>query len=477
MQTVPGSKTSPKGMPVKIKKSEFVEGLLGLAVIVAINLIWFRGNPGFIGVHPHPYWAVVLPLAARYGFRAGLWTGSLAGLALLAMQVLQQPQLNLLDLIQIRHLGYPLLFMIVGIIIGEIREIQKRRYDELQIGHAELQETYDHLHQRHELLQRAKQEIDTRIISQEHTLSTLYESAQALKSLQEKEIYPAVMKLLQDFIAAETGSIYMLEDNTLHLAGGFDNDNEPTHRAEVDPDEGLIGRAIAAGDTVAINMLIDIDEFSEYAAAGPLISAPLLTGDNKVLGVLNIDRLPFEKFSPQTIRMASMIADWCGAAIENSRTFKETKDKNISDDITEAYTYTYFNKRFQEEFSRARRYKILLSLLGLEIVDFNLFEERIKKDVLTVLSLVMQNKLRGVDLLFHDEDPGKYIMLLPNTPLKGAQVVQKGILKEIQAFAFKPYEDEEKLLQIRIGVAAITSDMEHPEQLKTLAEEDVLASV
>src|SRR5919199_5380839 len=46
----------------------YAEIVIGLAVLVAINLLFFRtDNWGFFDANPHPFWLIILPIAVRYG--------------------------------------------------------------------------------------------------------------------------------------------------------------------------------------------------------------------------------------------------------------------------------------------------------------------------------------------------------------------------------------------------------------------------
>lgn len=456
-----------------LKKSEFTEAILGLSLLAAINFFWFRHNLGFSGVNPHPYWIVIVPIAVRYGFKGGLWAGFLSGLTMIAMMRLNLPDISLSEFMEIRHFSQPILFITAGIVIGEIREAQKRRFQDLKTEFNDISAAFENLSERYETLENAKQEIDTRIISQEHTLSTLYEAAQALKSLNEEEIYPAVLNLLKDFIAVEACSIYKLSDNKLQLVTSS-GDMKGTRPQEAPTDEGIMGHAILSGETVSINTLISSKEFSDQKVLDIIISAPLVNSENEIMGILNIEEISFVKFNPQTIRMTSLIADWCSAAIVNARTYKDTKDKNISDEVTGFYTYRYFQERFREEFQRARRYELYLSLLAIEIVDLDSFLEKAKQDIIPILSRVLKDNLRNIDLICQDSnDQSKYFLILPSTPLPGARVVEDKITREIKAFKFRPYEDEEKLLKIKAGVAEIDKEMKSPDELIEKAYKDI----
>ncbi|MBU4388704.1 MAG: diguanylate cyclase [Proteobacteria bacterium] len=456
-----------------LKKSEFTEAILGLSLLAAINFLWFRHNLGFSGVNPHPYWIVIVPIAARYGFKGGLWAGFLSGLTMIAMMKLNLPDISMSEFMEIRYFSQPILFITAGIIIGEIREVQKKRFQDLKTEFNDISAAFENLSERYATLENAKQEIDTRIISQEHTLSTLYEAAQALKSLKEEEIYPAVLNLLKDFIAVGACSIYKLSDNKLQLVTSL-GDIKGTRQQEAPSDKGIMGRAILSGETVSINTLMSSKEFSDQKVSDIIISAPLVNSENEIMGVLNVEEIPFVKFNPQTIRMTSLMADWCSAGIVNARTYKDTKDKNISDEVTGFYTYRYFQERFREEFQRARRYELYLSMLAIEIVDLDSFIEKAKQDIIPILSRILKDNLRNIDLICQDSsDPSKYFLILPSTPMPGARVVEDKIIRELKAFKFKPYEDKEKLLKIRTGIAEIDKEMKSPDELIEKAYKDI----
>jgi len=469
--------STPEKRHLTGKYPELMAGLLGIAALIAINLLWFRNDVGFFGVHPHPYWIVILLIATRYGFRGGLWSGFLCAITFVALFKFTRPGLDYRELMAIEPLTTPALFLVMGLIVGQIREVQKRQFNEREKELGEVKAAFDQLSDSYEVLNKMKQELDTRIISQEHTLSTLYEAAQALKSLQERDIYPAILELVHDFISAEAASIYMLSENRLQFVASSGDRQDITYPRDIDPSKGMAGRALAASKTITMNVLVTSEDFESNSDFKTIISSPLIGSKNQVLGVLNIHKLPFDKFNPQAVRVTTLLADWSAAAIENARTFQETKDKNISDDITGAYTFNYLQERLEEEYNRARRYRFPLSILVIDIKDFHTFSDEVKEDILTVFSLIILNKTRGVDLLFHSDAPGRYVMLLPNTPLAGARVVQENIVKEVGAFKFKPYEDKEKSLCLRIGIAGMTDETKDPDQIISNAIEEINALV
>lgn len=457
--------------PVKPGKSHstwLLEAVLGLAALVAVNLLLYRQDPGFSQASPHPFWIVVVLLAARYGFRAGLASGILAGAAYL---VLRAQAVETLDAAQLKSFalwGRPLLFAAVGGLLGEIRQAQIRRYQDLEQSHRQLEGEHEGLQKQYDALITAKQEIDTRIISQEQTLSTLYEAAQGLRSLEEQDIYPTVLELLHDYLKVEDGAVYAIEGDHLRLKnwlGPAGAEHPPTPSL----DDPMLGPAVSRRETVSLDMVLA----EKAGGETPLIAAPITgIGGRRVLGVLVVWSMPFLKFTPDAVNMVSLMADWCGESMENARLYQQTKDKLIADETIDAYTPEYLRRRLQEEFNRSKRYHLPLSLLLLEFPSFRSISDEDRQDALLTLSLVLKNWTRDIDLLFLGDGPGRFILLLPNTNLEGARVVARNIGNTFSDLREGMSDQDTALEDIRIGVAAFDPEMEDSEQMLDAAAED-----
>jgi polysaccharide biosynthesis protein PelD len=458
---------------IKPKKPEMIEILLGFTFMTAVNILFFKDNMGFYGFRYHPYWIIIIAIAARYGFRGGLMAGIMGGCIMLSLIKISEPDFAIKQLMRYKFLETPMLFIVVGTFLGELREIQKRQFDKLNDEHKKLQDSFGVLSMKYDAVSMAKQELDTRIIGQEQTISTLYESAQALKSLKEEDIYPAVLKILKEFVSSEECSIYRVSENKLKMItnlGWRESNNRPL---EVGIDEGIMGQAFSTGKTVTINDVLAVNETQSFSDLNLIISAPITNSKKMVLGVLNIEKIPFVKFNPQSIKMVSLLADWCGSALENARTYKETKDRNIADDITGAYTYDYLCKRIEEEFNKARRYKFVFGILVLEIAEYNLISETKLQELLPVFNTVFKNIVRKTDLLFVGRTPGSFVFLFPYTPIKGINVVRNKLISAIDEFKFRPYDDEVRLLEINTGVTEFNDELETYTELMQEAIEDL----
>lgn len=447
-----------------------VEILLGFALITAVNVIWFRSNLGFLGVSPHPYWVMVLLLSSRYGFLAGVFVGVLSAAICLSLTVLGRQGTTLYEFFRML-VGEPLLFILVGAVLGEVTQMVKSRYEALLVEFEELKEAFDKLKERYDAMVKAKQEVDTRILSQEQTLSTMHETAQALRSLSEAQLYPSALDMVAKFLGAEACSIYLFTDGRLRLKsvqGELEGRERPK---DLTPDEGLMGRAFSSGRVASANVMLEMYEKGELPDTDVLICAPLLTSGRKVLGVVNIEKLPFLKFNSQTIRMAEVFAGWCADALENALLYTDTKSKTITDDITGAYTVNYMQSRMTEECARARRYKTDLAFIVLDILGYVEYSEDQQREILTSLSKALKQLLRNIDLLFSGDEPGRYFILMPNTPLVGAKVVGTKIVQLVGSLGGLCASPSGSL-PVAMGVSAFSEENMSPEQILAAALED-----
>lgn len=439
-----------EGLKNVSKRVYLLEAILGMGFIIAVNLLFFKENIGFVDVSPHPYLLVILPIATRYGFAGGLFSGILAGVCYFIFKAATFPDVSILDVMAFDVWGKPLMFIVIGAVLGEIRQVQMDRYNEMVVRHQELQANYDRQMEHLEALSKAKEEVDTRIVSQEHTLATLYEATLNLRSLEIQDIYPAILELLNDYTGAQECAIYIRSKKGLTLKGAITlNGTKPPETMRLS-DSGLAMKALKTKRTQSLNTEIREDQMPERDV---LIAAPITTSDDsKVMGVIEILSMPFVKFTPTNVQMADLIADWCGAALENALIYNKTKDKLIADDATNAYRFDYLKKRLEEEFFRARRYKLELSLLVMDFLGPEKLEPAMAQAALQEISLVLKSKIRNIDLLFLNKKPNSFVLVLPTTPPIGAKVVAKN-MGEAFAELYTGMTDS-PVTAMRIGVGA-----------------------
>ena len=443
-----------------------LEIILGLGLITVVNLLFFRATPGFLDVAPHPYWLIIVPIASRYGFKGGLWSGLIAATLFFSFKVLSIPDISIVEIKAVEVWGTPVLFIAGAFVIGEIRQVHINAYNEQLSLVEELKATMLRLQEQYDVMVRAKEEVDTRIVSQEQTMSTLYEATQAMRSLNQDDIYPAILDLLQDYLKAEECSIYIVEDGRLMLKGAYAKEGNEV-LPELSLEEGMAARAVATKTTQTINAaLLNKGEVTDSLIAAPITDV----SENNVVGVLVVQKMPFVKFTANNIQVATLIADWCGASLDNATLYHETRDKLIAEDAISAYRFEYLKQRLAEEFYRARRYKLDLSLIILDFPDLATIES--KKDLeeaLVQISVLLKQNIRNIDLLFTNDHAGSFVLVLPTTGPEGARIVARNMAKLFRAMQMD--QGKWQLKSVKTRMAAYTDDLDEPMDLYERASE------
>jgi len=106
-----------------------------------------------------------------------------------------------------------------------------------------------------------------------------------------------------------------------------------------------------------------------------LIAAPLLT-EKRTLGVLRLDSHNPAAFTPDDLRLLSILADLSAAAIKNCMLYIKTQELAIRDSLTGLFVHRYFKSRLSEELARSAKDGVSLSVILLDIDHFKDYNDK-----------------------------------------------------------------------------------------------------
>lgn len=191
-----------------------------------------------------------------------------------------------------------------------------------------------------------------------------------------------------------------------------------------------------------------IDEFKSR------ISVPIKAKE-KFLGALN---LAGEKLSinDKDFDFLQIIASQISMAIENARLYYEIRIKAITDGLTGLYNRRYFNELLEKECKRSNRYNLYLSLIIFDIDHFKQYNDtfgHLEGDkVIIDISNIVKNIIRK-DVDYACRYGGEeFVILLPETNLKGAIAVAERIRKNIEIL-YNPSKGDLSKVTSSFGVA------------------------
>ncbi|HEX9653978.1 MAG TPA: diguanylate cyclase, partial [bacterium] len=185
--------------------------------------------------------------------------------------------------------------------------------------------------------------------------------------------------------------------------------------------------------------------------------APIRLKDDSIIGVINVEKIPFFHFNIHTVKTFEVLSQWLSVVVEKALRFKKFQDQNIDDEITGAYSYPYFQKRLMYEIARARRFMTPLSLLLVEIEQFEFMRAADRRNLLVVLKWVFANILREIDLIARYKTDGVLAIILPGQTSSGAEAVANRLTIEIQNYRLRPFHNGEELLTLNFGLSTLLS--------------------
>jgi GGDEF domain-containing protein len=420
----------------------YVEALLGVAAVSAAGLV-IPGHWGLLTLYPHPLWLIVLAIAIRYGAPSGYVAGGLAAISqVLALWL--RPGARFQP-ISAHALIQPFLFVVVGMVIGQAVRAQRQRLADTETKYRQATEALRTLTQEHSTTHAVKVELEKQIVGQPDTVTTLYEMAKQLETLQADALYPALLGLMQRFVGGEACTYYQIDDGVAQAIDSF------PHRAADRPatpqaPSALLAQAIGERRVVSVRDRLLAHGPEALGHEPVLIAGPLVGGDGTVVGAITIERLPFLRLTPTTIRLFSLILDWGSTALQNATLYAESRAGSIIDAETGAYAGTHMLRLVRQESRRSDRYRLPLAIVALQIDRFEAVPPDARAALSRAVVAIARRDLRAVDILGHHPTPGMFLLVLPMTDTQTVQVVIARIDDHLQDARLRPYDDHRPLV-------------------------------
>jgi GGDEF domain-containing protein len=194
---------------------------------------------------------------------------------------------------------------------------------------------------------------------------------------------------------------------------------------------------------------------SEIMTQPLLMATPLLGQSGEVIGIITVERMPFLRFTPTAVKLFTLLGDWATTAFQTAMRFQETRDRNVSDELTGAYNFSYITKRLAQEVDRARQYGLPLTLVGLRVEQHDAIPPVKLPMILQTLGFVFRQHIRPIDILGKGATDDTFLVVLPHVTEAEGQALAERVRGEIEAFGFQPFDDE-RTLQVRVALVGAT---------------------
>ena len=188
---------------------------------------------------------------------------------------------------------------------------------------------------------------------------------------------------------------------------------------------GILGRVARTGERALVQMSGDGQVQGVLPGARAVLCLPITYGET-LLGVLNVESLHEDAFSPEDALVLNTLADLLATALHNSFVFQKLQQQSITDGLTGIKTRRFFWESLLSERQRASRSARPFSLV---LIDLDKFKEvndglgHLEGDlVLARVGRLLEQKCRQSNVVAR-YGGDEFVILMPETGAEQAQVL------------------------------------------------------
>jgi len=198
-----------------------------------------------------------------------------------------------------------------------------------------------------------------------------------------------------------------------------------------------------------------------------LMVVPLVAED-QLIGVICVGRETTAAFTPEHLRLLTILASQASVAVENAILYQRTEHLAITDPMTGLFNYRYFYVRLGDELRRARLQDNSVSLVYIDMDNFkqynDTFGHQVGDAILREFADIIRANIRESDTPVRYAGD-EFVVLLPHTETEEAQQVAERIRRSVAGHVFLGGSTAAEIkMTISIGVAG------YPDTAQTEAE-------
>lgn len=403
-----------------LRTSALLEIALFLLAALTLDLLLGSGNR-FWDINPHPFWIIVLLVAAQYGTGEGLAAAAASTVALLLFNMPEQGiQQNIYDYLYMVA-KTPLLWVIAGVSLGELRMKHIRERREMQAALTHAQEREEKIAESYEWVRASKDKLELRIAGQLRSGVAAYQAARAMDTLTPDQVLRGLAELVSAAMNPERFSIYTLDGEglTLSFTQGW-REQEPLNRRFA-PGSDLYRAITASRQMLAVS---NPEHERVLAGQGVLAGSLIDRASGEVVGMLKIESIGFTGLNLSSIETFAALCEWAGMSLANARKYQTAKDGSLINPDHNLYTQSYFARHSEYITALGKRVGFDVTMVVAKLMDASNLSTDVRTAVARALSEAVNSVLRGVDLAFdYQGNAEEYSIVLPATNRAGAEIV------------------------------------------------------
>lgn len=417
--------------------------LLFFSIVIVIVNFFFRQDPGFFDVIVNPYIALSLLAGAYYGRYYGIVSIFISAFLVAVPLSITWELVYTKTLTDIywKYLAdqaiIPCSVALIGaFFFGSMRDALVKKYERVKALLTKISREKGVLKKETQGLKITNRELEKRLSTQKDSIISLYLRIQGLYTLNLKNSLGLILSTVQRFTGATSCSIweYVQEYKQLllRLNAGWENTTDAATVITVD--NSIEGWVVRNNMIFTVKMVLQYENLRKLDTGRNIYTAPMLAG-HKIWGVLNIERIPFEKYNLYTEKLLLMILALAAPAIERAIEYESFMVKEPLNPFTGLPPFSQFYVYLEMEVNRMVVEKGTLSIIIVESVNYpdivsDLGKEKIFKFMLEMAEDIKQ--LSGSKaVFFHYKSDNQFSLLYPNLDFDGCSVFCLQILETL----------------------------------------------
>jgi predicted signal transduction protein with EAL and GGDEF domain len=452
-----------------------------LVILGVINFFADFADPGFFTLSFNPYLILALVATIMYGKYYGFFT-LVTSVVLIAVPIPAYRYFFLhyhITLSYWIHLGeklaIPGALTLVGVFLfGLIRDALVQDLGRTKGILASITKEKSMLSHEVKALKEVNSELEKRVYSQEDSTIMLYSKIQELNSLNFQKGLELLLSIAQTYTGASRCSIWEhnqdLKRLELRLNYGWDLETERITRIPVD--DSIEGWVLRNNMMFSVRMVMQYENLERMDKGRNILTVPVTVG-HKVWGVFNIEDIAFEKYNLFTEKYLLMIMALVAPALEKAMEYEAFSIQENVNMVTGFPPFSHFYIILEQELSRVKLEKGTLSVIIVELVNYDTLLHELSKDGVFSLFVLLSERIKELSdnkaMFFHYKNDNQISFILPNLDYDGCSLFCLNILEMINK---QDWEINKKkvLPGIVLGYTSLGEEKQSAEDLLTIAE-------
>lgn len=427
-----GQRPEAAGGPDRIaglRRVALFETIGYLAIALAADQLLGSGDR-FGGVTPHPFWPIVLLVAAQYGTGEGLFAALASAVAFRAGNLPAEG----FGFDSYAYLwsvaATPVQWLTAAGVLGELRRRHLRRESRLA---AELEQTAAREREitaAFEQQRKVKAKLEETVAANMRSAVSLYSAAQHVEQLDPLEVLSGAEALVSAGLSPEKFSLYLLDGPRLL---GVIRHGHPENSEDgwvIESSTALYQNVVGKGKILCVARQSDRTALGREAVlAGPLVEQE--TGET--LGMLKIEEMGFLALNLAALQNFEVICRWIASALVKAQKHQDSHAGAAFNVNTQILSHAFYEQQSVFLQRVARRMRFDLTALTVKVDNASELPISHCMEVGAVLGACIGRALRNTDLAFDAERPGgEFTILLVNTSLVQARVVARKLEADLR---------------------------------------------